>query len=467
MSFRASRAGAWLALCLICPLFSLIAGYGRAASVLMISIDGLKPEYVLDADAHGLKVPFLRSMVRGGAYAQGVAGVWPTVTYPSHTTLITGVWPAEHGVWNNQEFDPRHTSGESWYWYAPQILAPTLWQAAHAAGLSTASVGWPVSVDAHDIDTLIPEYWRINRPSADLNPSDSNLIAALSRPEGLLANLESRLGPYLRGNDPSPPGDVIKTRFALEVLRAKRPQFMTIHLSALDEEEHAHGPFSAEANAEIEILDDDLQQLFGAARANDPQSVAVVVSDHGFTALTHRINLWVPFIRAGLLNVSIDPHTHAWSVASWKAQPWIAGGMAAIMLQKPGDTDTLAAVRVALKEFAGDEANGIAAILEGDEIRRRGGFPTAALLVVMKPGFYLSADPTADTVAEMHGGGGHGFSPDYPEMRAAFFVAGPGIAQHRDLGVVGMRQIAPTVAQLLNVPLPSAKSAPLRVRSTD
>jgi predicted AlkP superfamily pyrophosphatase or phosphodiesterase len=437
----------------------------RAASVLMISVDGLKPEYVLEADVHGLKVPFLRSLMREGVYAEGVIGVWPTVTYPSHTTLLTGVWPSEHGIWNNQEFDPRHMSGDSWYWYAAQIQATTLWQAAHADGLSTASVGWPVSVDAAGVDTLIPEYWRINRPTEDLHASDAKLIAALSRPVGLLASLESRLGPYIRGNDPSPAGDTVKTHFALEILKTRRPQFMTIHLSALDEEQHTHGPFSSEANAELEILDSYMSELFAAARANDPASVAVVVSDHGFVPLSHRVNLWTPFIQAGLVTIGTDARTHGWSVTSWKAQPWIAGGMAAIMLQQPGDASTLHIVRGLLQGFARDERNGVAAVLEGDEARRRGGFPGAAFVVVMKSGYYTAAEPTADAVAEVHGTpGGHGFSPEYPEMRAAFFMAGSGIAQHRNLGVIDMRQIAPTVANVLNVTLPGAKSTALRVR---
>ena len=77
---------------------------GQAAPVLLISIDGLKPEYVTEADSRGLKVPYLRTLMRDGAYAEGVTGVWPTVTYPSHTTLLTGVSPAEHGILNNHEF---------------------------------------------------------------------------------------------------------------------------------------------------------------------------------------------------------------------------------------------------------------------------------------------------------------------------------------------------------------------------
>jgi hypothetical protein len=79
-----------------------------ASPVLMISIDGLKPEYLTHADEHGLRIPTLRRFVQEGAYADGVIPSLPTVTYPNHTTLITGVWPSEHGILNNQLFDPEH-----------------------------------------------------------------------------------------------------------------------------------------------------------------------------------------------------------------------------------------------------------------------------------------------------------------------------------------------------------------------
>jgi predicted AlkP superfamily pyrophosphatase or phosphodiesterase len=436
-----------------------------AASVLMISVDGMKPEYVLQADAHGLKIPFLRSMVRDGTYAAGVTGVWPTVTYPSHTTLLTGVAPAEHGILNNVLFDPRRTFGGDWYWYAGEIKVRTLWQAAHEAGLSTASVGWPVSVGATAVDTLIPEYWRSSRSAADVDPADTELLAALSRPDTLLAELKPRLGPYMAGNDPGPAGDVIKTRYALEILQSRKPAFMTIHLSALDEEEHAHGPFSAEANAELEVLDADLAQLFAAARTNDPNAVAVVVSDHGFTRVTRRLNLLPEFVRAGLIETTVDPQSHATNIVSWKAQPWPGGGMAAVVLQPSADAEVEQQVRGLLQSLKADERNGIDAILERDAIKQRGGFPDAAFLIVMKLGFAVTADPTVELLTELHGTpGSHGFSPQFPEMRASFFMAGPGIARHRDLGLIDMRQIAPTVAQLLDVKLPAAGLAPLPVR---
>src|SRR5579863_2003341 len=99
-------------------LFASFALLAHGAPVLMISIDGLKPEYITQADAHGMKIPYLRTLISNGAYAEGVVGIWPTITYPSHTTLITGVWPAEHGIANNQAFDPYQRFGGAWNWYA-------------------------------------------------------------------------------------------------------------------------------------------------------------------------------------------------------------------------------------------------------------------------------------------------------------------------------------------------------------
>jgi predicted AlkP superfamily pyrophosphatase or phosphodiesterase len=468
VSRRGNKARAclrrWAAHALLAAL-AAAAPCAPAASVLMISIDGMKPEYVLEADAHGLKIPFLRSMLRDGTHAAGVAGVWPTVTYPSHTTLLTGVSPSMHGILDNAQFDPRRTFDSAWYWYAQDIRARTLWQAAHDAGLSTASIGWPVSVGAPGVDTLIPEYWRSGRPRADVDPSDAALIAALTRPDGLMAELETRLGPYMAGNDPGPAGDVVKTRYALDILRTRKPKFMTLHLSALDEQEHAHGPFSAEANAELEVLDSDLAQLFAAARANDPDCVAIVVSDHGFTTITHRINLLPPFLRAGLMQSSTDPQSHADTILSWQAAPWSGGGMAAIMLHEPVAPGTLQQVRTLLETLKADARNGIDAVLEAADIQQRGAFSGASFLVVMKLGYYVLAEPGGEVVTEVHGTyGSHGFSPDFPDMRAAFFVTGPGIARHRDLGVIDMRQIAPTVAQLLHAQLPDAQLKALPIR---
>src|ERR1700688_986815 len=95
--------------------------------LVMISVDGMRPDYITEADAHGAKVPNLRRFLKEGAYAEGGVGVVPTVTYPSHTTLVTGVWASKHGILANATFDPLRQNQDGWYWYTEDTHVPTLW----------------------------------------------------------------------------------------------------------------------------------------------------------------------------------------------------------------------------------------------------------------------------------------------------------------------------------------------------
>ena len=221
--------------------------------------------------------------------------------------------------------------------WEPDPGVPTLWQAVHAAGLRTASIGWPASVSARGVNYLIPEYWRGPSPGSTAGPTDRELIAALSRPDDMLDEMQQRLGPYMKGNELTEQADEIKTRYAIDILRRHRPGFITLHLSSLDEAEHETGPFSAEADGDLEAIDGMLSRIAAAAHEVNPATVIVVVSDHGFVKLTHRVNLTIPFLKAGLIQVSGDASAEDLSVTGWKAQLWTSGGMAAVMLHDPHD----------------------------------------------------------------------------------------------------------------------------------
>jgi predicted AlkP superfamily pyrophosphatase or phosphodiesterase len=377
--------------------------------------------------------------------------------------VVTGGSPAEPGIYANAQFDPMREYDGAWNWYGSQVRVQTLWQAAHASGMRTASVGWPVSVNAKGVDYLIPEYWRGASPGATAGPTDRELMAALSRPDGMLDEMQRRLGPYMMGNETSIAGDEIKTRYSIDILRSKRPGFMTIHLSSLDAVEHEHGPFSAEADKTIEAIDGMVARLAAAARAANPAAVVLVVSDHGFVQVTHHVNLAIPFLKAGLIETSGEGDDR--EITGWKAQLWASGGMEAVMLHDATDKQTAQKVGDLLHRLAADPNNGIDAVLDGDEIRKRGGFPDAAFVVVFKLGYYAGDEESGDLVTAIEDPhGGHGFSPEFPEMRASFFVAGPGIARGRDVGLIDMRQIAPTMAAILGVRLPGAKGKVAGVR---
>ena len=444
------------------PLFLLVlcaSASGQTVSpVLMISIDGLRPDSVTQAEAHGLKVPNLRRFLAEGTYASGVMGVVPTITYPSHTTLVTGVVPAVHGISSNTTFDPLFQNQVGWFWYAEQEHAETLWQAAHARKIVTASLNWPVTVDAPGIDYNLPEYWRAS------TPDDLLLLHALARPLGLQQQLEAELGLYVDGNMTTMEADATRTKYAVALLREHKPGFFTVHLSSLDEEEHLTAPFSAESNKTLEALDGMIGRLRDAAVAADPAAVVAVVSDHGFARTDYRVNLYTELLKAGLITQGKAGAFGAPTFSSWKATLWPAGGCAAVMLHDSQDAESRDKIMKLLTDLAAEPANGIDRIVSGDELHRLGGFPQAIALVALRPPYQLGYAFTGPLVTPAPSTGMHGYLPSNPEMRSSFFVMGRGIAAGRNLGLIDMVQIAPALGSLMGVALKGASEKPLKLR---
>ena len=443
----------WLVLALV---LSSVPAW--AQTLVVISIDGMRPDYVTEAAKRGLTLPNLQRFMEQGTYADGVIGVAPTVTYPSHTTLMTGVWPAEHGILSNTAFDPLHKNMGGWNWYASEIRVPTLWEAADKAGIVVASVNWPVSVDAKGVTYLIPEYWR------SYTPEDRPLVEALSRPVGWLAELEKQLGPYEERSAGALIADEIRTRYSIEILRTKKPGFMTIHLAALDHAEHETGPFSKHSDETLQALDGMIGRIDSAALANDSGAIVAVVSDQGFARTDHRVNLLLPFIDAGLLQVKQATATKEATVRSWDATLWPAGGSAAVMLREPNNADVKAKVQALLEKMKDDPKYCIARIVAQPELKKMGAFPDAAFLIELKPEYQAGFALGGKLVDDIPGTGMHGYLPDNPEMRASFFIQGKGIAAGRDVGVIDMRQVAPTFATLLGIKFPSATEKAIHVQ---
>ena len=442
---RPTRLGVALLLVVVLVVSGLLAARVGAQVpppplLLIVSVDGLRPDYVTAADRHGLKIPALRRFLKEGAFAEGVQGVIPTTTYPSHTTLLTGVWPATHGILANTLFEPERPGDRNWYWYAEDIKVPTLWDAAAKAGWTTASVTWPVSVGAR-VDWNIPEFWHFG------GPGDGKLMRLVSTP-GLLSEMERDLGEYPRGLNVE--HDESHARFATWLLEKKRPSLLTLHLLALDHAQHDHGPLTAEVFAVLERLDAILGQLRATAERLAPgRAWMAVMSDHGFARVEHQLSLRSAFRTAGLLKVE------GGRVVDWAAMPWNSGGLAAIMLKDPADDATRTKVRDLLAKLAADPVNGIDRVLDADALRAGGGFPAAAFVVGVKPGWAMASGFTGGVVTKSHGGQ-HGHLPDVPDLRASFFLVGPGVPAGRALGLVDMRDIAPTLARRAGLSLPTA-----------
>lgn len=433
-----------VALCLAAP--------AAARPVLFISIDGLRPADVLQAEQRGLKIPNLRRFVTEGAYATGVQGVLPTVTYPSHVTLLTGASPARHGVVANTTFDPQQINYGGWYWYASDIRLPTLWSAAAAAGKTVGNVHWPVSVGAAGITWNLPQIWRTG------HADDAKLVTTLATP-GLVAELERATGKaYASGIDESIEGDENRGEFTVKLIERHRPELVTAYLTALDHEQHAEGPGTPKAHAVLERIDAIVGKLVAAQLAAHPDSAVAIASDHGFEAIDRETNFFRAFVDAGLIRLDADG-----KVAGWEAMPWPSGGSTAIVLARQDDAELAARVGTLLTGLKADPANGIAAVADRAEIGRMGGNPQAAFYVNMVAGTTVAGafSPASALRGTPKYKGTHGYFPGPANLEATFLVMGQGVPKARSLGQIDMRAIAPTIASLLDIPLPESELGPL------
>ena len=219
MLFRSSKILTILGLFF---LQSLIAQEGPK-HVVLITIDGFRPEFYQDSS---MPTPNLQEMKREGVIAKEVAGVFPTVTYPSHTTLITGVTPKDHGILYNTKMNDDGSSG-GWVYDFKEIKRKTLWQAAKEKGLITASVSWPITVNADYIDYNIPEFWSFK------NPMDRRgATSEKANPKGLFEEVVKNATGTLGVNDynlTSMAMDQNLARMAGYILRAYKPNLLTLH----------------------------------------------------------------------------------------------------------------------------------------------------------------------------------------------------------------------------------------------
>jgi predicted AlkP superfamily pyrophosphatase or phosphodiesterase len=215
-------------------------------NVVLIAIDGLRGVDFASLTAKQTSLPNLAKFHAEGAVSEGLIGVFPTVTAPSMASLVTGVSPAVHGVLDNYAFDPERkmNASDSANEYAELIHVPTLWSAAHEAGLRTASVYWPTTTTAV-MDADFPNHTQMR------NYRDRLLYRAVATP-GLVAEFEKEYGNLPTGSNSF--NEQVITEMSLFLIKTRKPNLLMIYFQDLDHAEHKNGPQSPEA---YEVLKKD------------------------------------------------------------------------------------------------------------------------------------------------------------------------------------------------------------------
>lgn len=423
-------------------------------SVLLVSVDALKPEFVFEQKRLGVNLPNITKyfLENGLTAPNGMKSVFPTFTYPCHQSMITGTNPATHKTFNNGIFDPTGSHLGAWHWFV-NTEVKTLWEAAKENGYWSASVAFPTSVGAKG-DFIAPEFWW------DGSSLDSLFIDAVAHPQGIILEMEKEIGQYAGGLDLSDEGDAQRGKAALWMLRNKiapviseKPFFMSAYFASFDESAHQNGVYSQEAARSLEKIDKMLGELIEEAnRITNGHLVVCVVSDHGTLDNTHNISPNVLLNKAGLIETD-----DSGKVLSWKAFSQRAGGTAEIRLADPDDQEAAAALKTVVDQLLSDPDSGIMEVLTGEEARKRGGFPEAAYVLVSEKGYELRDDVIGDYCrTRLTQKAQHGYNENFPEMRASFMLSGEGIEKGY-IDNVKLIDVAPTLAALMNFELPDAE----------
>ena len=400
--------------------------------VIMISLDGF-PAYALD-DAK-LPVPTLRRLIRQGVTAR-MTTINPTVTWPNHTTLVTGVRADEHGLLVNGSLVPTGAwppiKVDPMVDKVKMVHAPTVYDAAHQAGLTTAQIDWVAINNAPTITWPFNE-WATPAGAVEQEMIRKGAISAADVEDFTKANILFR--------------DQIWAKAAVFLIREHRPNLMLLHFLSLDSVHHGFGPGSLAATSAIAFLDSCVEKVVAAVHETgmDDRTTFLVVADHGFKGYTKEIRPAIAIAAAGLTG---------------KVQVVPEGGTAMIYVA------SAEVLPQAVKALEGVE--GIDKVLGVDSFAALG-LPTPArdpqmspLLLTAKDGYSFSGATGGPVTAAMpQQRGSHGYLASDPEMDALFIASGYGVRAGALTGRISNVDVAPTIAKLLGVPLPSAKGKPL------
>jgi predicted AlkP superfamily pyrophosphatase or phosphodiesterase len=400
-----------------------------AKHVIFITIDGFRPDFYLDSE---WQTPNLHALMNDGAYAKGVNSVFPSMTYPSHTTIVTGVQPAKHGIFYNNIFTPDGAPQQP-YWQDSSIHAPTIWKAAKEKGMTVASLYWPVSANA-PVDYNIP----------DIGGLGDGVREQYSLPQGFYAEVKKEVFGGVDKIDAGKNQNIAK--IAAYVIQKSKPELMTIHVFSVDGAEHAVGRNGARVQEAVADADAAVGIIVDALKAAGiwENTVLLVGGDHGFYDVRKTIspNVWLK--EAGLIN---DLKT-----GDWKAQFNSVGGSAYLYLKDPSDKATANKVK-ALLEAQPDSVKQYYRIISREQLNKGGYNPNVAFAITGERDAAFSQASTGNAIKPGKGGT-HGHFPDTKNIRTGLIAHGPGIRKGAVIEEMNLRDMTPIMVKLLGIPFP-------------
>lgn len=416
--------------------------------VILISLDGMAHYYFDDPKA---QLPTLRKLAAEGARAKKMLCSFPTVTWPNHTTLVTGVTPAKHGMISNGIFDRAEQKNITYlcdplFDMADCVKAPTVFDLAHRSGMKTAGVCWPATRNAKTLDWTVPDMM------------EQELFEKYSTPS-LLAECRQAGIPFEKqqewckaGNAGKSPRDFMYAQIARHIILKHKPRLLVLHLMSADGFQHGTGRQSPEAYFSVNDCDRHVRDVVDAVKEAGliESTTFIITADHGFRSFTRQIQPNVMFRKAGLIAAAVGG-----KVTSRRAWCLSEGGSAFIyVLDDANRAQIVADIKPKLAALEGVDW------VRGPEEYAKLGFPlpdndarSPDLLMSAKDGFSFSEIAAGEDEISRTDSvrGAHGYDPNVDDMRAIFIAHGAGIRKGTVLEEMSNLDVAPTMAKLLGL----------------
>jgi len=362
------------------------------ATLVLVSIDAFRADY-LDATT----TPNLARLAAEGVRAAWMAPSYPSLTFPNHYTIVTGLRPDHQGIVHNTMRDPalggfklsnRMAVGDSRWWGGEPI-----WVGAEKAGLRSATMFWPGS--EAEIDGVRPSNWKAFDEAVDANARVDQVLAWLDLPPG------------------------------------QRPSVVTLYFDKVDGASHAHGPDSPQTRAALATVDAAIGRLREglAARGMLDRTNLVVVSDHGMAA--------VPPGQA----VAVE------DMVTMEEATVVSIGQVITIAPNPGHEAQVA------KKLLGAHAH--------YDCWRKGELPARwhygthpripPIVCQMHEGWDALPRQVIATRPKHQHRGSHGYDPALPSMRALFVARGPAFRQGVEIPAFDNVDVYPLLARLLGI----------------
>jgi predicted AlkP superfamily pyrophosphatase or phosphodiesterase len=383
----------------------------------------------------------------------------PTVTWPNHTTLVTGVTPAKHGVTGNNYFDRAAGKkvtliSDPVYDKAEIVKAPTIYDLAKAAQLKTTGIRWPATRNAKTLDWAIPDVINTNLLRKYTTPA----LLSECQKAGIDIFADEKSEPS-SGSPPPKPTDANSTRVFNLILHEHRPNLALLHVIDVDHTEHLKGPKSPEAYEAVKVADDQVRSVWDELKRDFPgKATLFVVSDHGFSPIKRMILPNVVLRKAGL----IDPAGAKKAAIQLVSQ---GGAEFVYVLDNAHRSELIEKIKKAL-----DGLEGVSKIVDTDHLRDYGvanpkDDPHAPDIILFAEEGCNFGDTAAGELPfndKPERKGSHGHDPNLPDLHATFVAWGAGIRQGAQLGEISNVDVAPTIAKLLGFSIPHAEGKVLK-----